>query len=296
MDINNKRILATSVLILLVCGVYLFVLEKDIKEMREQNRQILNSLGELNSKVNTLEQNTKTKMRQEIEAYIKEQEEKEQLVKEKLDAEIAERLLADQKARQEQHDSSADIPLVAYDAGDKIYGSPKAEMSIYVFSDLDCPYCARMNHQVKQLIDSSKGNVNLVYRHFPLQLHGEQAVIKGMMAECANKHFGNEKFWLAIDDLYDGMGYEDFKKKYNLTDQQLKDCLKDKSLQNILISQAREGEELDVVSTPTFFILDRSSNQKAMVTDVQHAGQLKEVIGKLVLQRPTKQITEQENK
>lgn len=40
MDINNKRILATSVLILLVCGVYLFVLEKDIKEMREQNRPV----------------------------------------------------------------------------------------------------------------------------------------------------------------------------------------------------------------------------------------------------------------
>ena len=57
MDINNKRILATSVLILLVCGVYLFVLEKDIKEMREQNRQILNSLGELNSKVNTARRN-----------------------------------------------------------------------------------------------------------------------------------------------------------------------------------------------------------------------------------------------
>src|SRR5574344_1782043 len=56
-----------------------------------------------------------------------------------------------------------------------VYGAPNAIFSIYDLSDFSCPYCASFFAEAKKLVDSSKGTINLVFRHFPLEMHGVEA-------------------------------------------------------------------------------------------------------------------------
>ena len=54
---------------------------------------------------------------------------------------------------------------------DHLYGSPSAEITLIEYSDFECPYCKRFHPTAKQLVDKSNGQVNWVYRHFPLAFH-----------------------------------------------------------------------------------------------------------------------------
>ena len=85
---------------------------------------------------------------------------------------------------------------------DWIRGDENAEITIVEFSDIDCPFCTRFHDTTKQVLDKYDGQVNLVFRHFPLaQLHPE-AHVKSEAAECVGDLGGNDKFWEFLDKLF----------------------------------------------------------------------------------------------
>lgn len=87
------------------------------------------------------------------------------------------------------------------DADEFIYGNPEAEVFIVEYSDIDCPFCARVHPTLKSVVDNSNGTVAWVYRHFPIeQLHPE-ATRKAMATECVGRLAGNDAYWGYLDQL-----------------------------------------------------------------------------------------------
>lgn len=63
-----------------------------------------------------------------------------------------------------RQDSVYNIPF----QGTAILGDPKAPVSLVLFTDLQCPYCAQMLPIVKQLVASHPKSLKVSFRHFPL--------------------------------------------------------------------------------------------------------------------------------
>ena len=54
---------------------------------------------------------------------------------------------------------------------DHVYGNPGAVISLIEYSDFECPYCKRFHPIAKELVDKSGGQINWIYRHYPLPMH-----------------------------------------------------------------------------------------------------------------------------
>lgn len=86
---------------------------------------------------------------------------------------------------------------------DHIYGNPNAEASLIEYSDFECPFCKSFHSTAKEVVDSSDGRVNWVYRHFPLAFHNPGAQKQAEASECASALGGNEAFWRYADGIYE---------------------------------------------------------------------------------------------
>jgi len=85
---------------------------------------------------------------------------------------------------------------------DWIKGDPKAKISIVEFSDTECPYCKRFHETMNQIVDEYSGQVNWVYRHFPLISLHSKATKEAEATECAGEQKGNTGFWSYLDRLF----------------------------------------------------------------------------------------------
>jgi len=146
--------------------------------------------------------------------------------------------------------------------GDQVLGNPDAPITIVEYASLTCPHCAHFANDVlpelkKKWIDA--GKVKLVFRDYPLD---EPALRAAMIARCApadrfyayvDTFFAQQEKWVTARDYREalarlvrlgGMSQDAFDK-----------CLKDTALENkILEERLIASKELDVNSTPTFFI------------------------------------------
>jgi protein-disulfide isomerase len=87
-------------------------------------------------------------------------------------------------------------------ARDHIYGNAKADWSYIVYSDLECPYCkmhSGMPEGAARLVGLDK--VNVVFRHLPLPMHGDNAKKEAVAAECVAKQAGNDGFFKFVNDV-----------------------------------------------------------------------------------------------
>ena len=92
------------------------------------------------------------------------------------------------------------LPVRPVDDTDWVKGAAEedAEITIYEYSDFQCPGCAGMYPVLQAFIDDNP-NVRLVYRHFPLDFH-ELAPITSEATEAAG---AQGKFWEMHNLLFD---------------------------------------------------------------------------------------------
>jgi len=78
---------------------------------------------------------------------------------------------------------------------DHIYGNPEAAISVVEFSDFECAYCRKVHPVLKRLVDGSEGQINWIFRHFPLSSHQPNADQEAMASECVADMAGASAFW-----------------------------------------------------------------------------------------------------
>jgi protein-disulfide isomerase len=83
---------------------------------------------------------------------------------------------------------------------DHIQGDPAtASATIIEYSDIDCPFCKKLQPTMQELVD--EGKIAWVFRHSPIpQLH-PNAKTKAIAVECAVKLGGEQAFWKYLDAL-----------------------------------------------------------------------------------------------
>jgi len=81
-------------------------------------------------------------------------------------------------------------------------GSRGAPVTIQLFSDFQCPFCARVRPTVDRILDEYAGQVELVWRDYPLPFHQDA----DLAAEAAREVYaqgGDQAFWAYHDILFD---------------------------------------------------------------------------------------------
>lgn len=89
------------------------------------------------------------------------------------------------------------------DENDWVYGNPDAEVTIVEYSDTECPFCARLHPTLKRLVDEYDGQVNWVYRHFPVKANSPRIA---NAQECVGELAGNDAFWTFTNKVYEESG------------------------------------------------------------------------------------------
>jgi protein-disulfide isomerase len=145
---------------------------------------------------------------------------------------------------------------------DRVLGNPAAPITIIEYASLTCPHCAHFANDVlpelkREWIDT--GKARLVLRDFPLD---GPALRAAMIARCAppdrfyafaDTFFASQDKWATTKDYREalarlaklgGMGKDEFEA-----------CLNNTTLENRIVEQRLvASQELDINSTPTFFI------------------------------------------
>jgi protein-disulfide isomerase len=79
-----------------------------------------------------------------------------------------------------------------------VKGAENAPVTITVFDDFECPYCARLVPTLEQVMAAYPQQVRLVYKHFPLSMH--KFANAAAIASIAARNQG--KFWPLHDELF----------------------------------------------------------------------------------------------
>lgn len=107
------------------------------------------------------------------------------------------------QAQQEKQAAEQAKNVIPPNEDDHILGDRDALISIIEYSDFECPFCKRFSPTPKQAIEANPGEVNHVFRHFPLGFHDPLATQQALASECVADLGGNEKFWQYHDRIFE---------------------------------------------------------------------------------------------
>ncbi|HET9551328.1 MAG TPA: thioredoxin domain-containing protein [Anaeromyxobacteraceae bacterium] len=154
-------------------------------------------------------------------------------------------------------------PKVEVAATGPTKGPDAAPVTIVEFSDYQCPYCARAEGTVKDLLELEKykGKIKLVYRDYPLPSHN-LAPKAAEAAHCAGDQ-GTEKYWAMHGKLFaaapklEVTDLKAYARELGLDGGRFDKCLDSGEKAKTVQEHAKAGEEAGVRGTPAFFINGR---------------------------------------
>ena len=84
-----------------------------------------------------------------------------------------------------------------------ILWNPDAKITWIEYSDLECPFCARLhnNGTISEVLEAYWDDVNFMFKHFPLPSH-RWAKYKAEVAECVGEAGWSEKYYAYVDTLF----------------------------------------------------------------------------------------------
>lgn len=164
-------------------------------------------------------------------------------------------------------------PIVIKDRPFK--GPADAPVTIAIFDDYQCPYCARLEPLIERITEQFPDSVKLVIKHYPLTNIHKHAFSAAVAALAAHRQ---GKFWEFHSALF--KHYKDLdEEKINQTaaavgldmDRFQKDR-KDKALQDMVLADMNNGRKIDVKGTPTIYINGiqlRGRSEQAFIDQIQ---------------------------
>ena len=141
-------------------------------------------------------------------------------------------------------------------------GPESAKVSVIVFSDFECPYCAQGRHRVDDIKDKYKDKVKIYFRNLPLEKLHPHAFHAAEAAACLADQ-SPAKFWDFHNLLFDNrekleekdlIGYA---KKLDVDEKVFSECLKSGKQQGLVRKDMDEAAQLGLDSTPVFFVNGR---------------------------------------
>jgi protein-disulfide isomerase len=170
----------------------------------------------------------------------------------------------------------AKVPAVSAHHPSK--GDPNAQVTLQVFSDFECSFCARAATTLSDIEASYRGKVRLVFRNYPLRSH-QLARPAARSALAVYAAAGSAKFWQLHDALYapdadlSDRGLRDAVASLSLAPERLKLASSDAQLDALIDADVAAGDAAGVQGTPAVFMNDyyligaRSFGEYAIVAE-----------------------------
>jgi protein-disulfide isomerase len=141
---------------------------------------------------------------------------------------------------------------------DHVRGDYNAPVTLIIFSDFQCPYCAKHEDTIKQVLADYPGKVRVVFRNYPLSFH-DQAQKAAEATECADEQ---GKYWEMHDKVFEAnnngtMSVDQWKKDASdlgLDTAKFNDCLTSGKYADKIAADEAEGQSAGVSGTPGTFV------------------------------------------
>lgn len=168
---------------------------------------------------------------------------------------------------------------------DPVLGDPNADVSIVEFSDFQCPFCARAHSGALADFRNSDyfkdGQVNLVYKHFPLNSIHPYAQKAGEASECANRQ---GKFWEYHDTLFanptalDTTSLKSYAVQLGLDTSKFNSCLDGGEASSEVNKELAQATAAGGRGTPYFIIVNNKNGDAVPVSGAVPFSQLEAAI------------------
>jgi protein-disulfide isomerase len=135
-----------------------------------------------------------------------------------------------------------------------------AKVNLVKYSDYQCPACKYFWEFEKQLKEDFGDDIKIVTKHFPLSMHPyahvasrsvEAARKQGKYKEMHNKVFEGQEVWSRGNAEAIFIGYAE---ELGLDVEMFRQDMNSAAMNRIVMADRREGRDLNVNSTPTYFI------------------------------------------
>ena len=135
-------------------------------------------------------------------------------------------------------------------------GPEDAEVTIFIFSEFQCPYCGRAQPTMRQIEETYGDQVRFVFKSFPLPFH-DNAHLASQAALAAGEQ---GKFWEYHDILFENQralsrpDLERYAQELGLEMGQFREALDSGRFSDQVDQEAAEGRRVGVSGTPTFVV------------------------------------------
>ena len=140
---------------------------------------------------------------------------------------------------------------------DHVRGNFDAPITLVEYSDFECPYCEKHFPILSKILNDYKGQVRLVYKHFPLSFH-KNAQKAAEASECASEQ---GKFWEYHDKLFENQpggysiaGFKQWASDLGLDASQFNDCFDSGKYASKVQADLVDGQNRGVGGTPATFV------------------------------------------
>ncbi|MEA3411300.1 MAG: DsbA family protein [Pseudomonadota bacterium] len=214
----------------------------------------------------------------------------ERVLREQID-QYVERRVQDRKAERNAPERftsrTVDVDSIGVQPHEPVYGSPDAPITMIVYSDYECPYCKQFYGTPQQVADESEGEINVVYRHLPLKMHGQAARLETVAAECVAARGGD--YWGFSREIYqltrgNGAGLEapiaTVMARAGIGKAQLQACIGDASIVERIQRHLESAQRLGVTATPTTLVVDNRTGAYRTVGGKSTAEHLRRIVAR----------------
>jgi protein-disulfide isomerase len=139
-------------------------------------------------------------------------------------------------------------------------GPATAPVQIVMYSDFQCPFCARVGATLNKVQQRYGDRVRVVFRDFPLNSIHPRATAAAVAARCAHEQ---GRFWEYHDRLFasanrlEDRDFAQYATDLGLDVSRFAACVQDNRAAATVTGSVESGERLGVSATPAFFINGR---------------------------------------
>ena len=161
-----------------------------------------------------------------------------------------------------------DGDIIWIDLNDPILGNADAKISILEYSDFQCPYCAKA--YVGAITDFknsnyfSNGDVNLVYKQFPLNsIHpfAQKAAEASLCAQDQGKFWDYHNLLFANQNALTTSNLREYASLLSLNESNFSACLSEGKYEEEVIKETSIAFSLGASGTPFFVILNNENGK-----------------------------------
>ena len=148
--------------------------------------------------------------------------------------------------------------------GSPFMGPENAPVTIAVFDDYECAYCAKMEAVFSQLLAKYPKELKLVIKQYPLRNHpnARQASIAVIAAHKQGKFWEFHSQVFANQTALSTAKLDEIAESFDLDMTQFKKDLLSHDVLSMIVRDVREGQKIGVKGTPTIFLNGKRVNDR----------------------------------